>query len=426
MTFLARRGCTKQMLAMLGASIPAAAMIVMPVLAEQSRPQLEQLTCAALDQAVQSLGDGPVLLASYPAFEGHPAPIIALRGVAFTYDNALASIALFGCGKPQSAQRIADALAYAVDNDPDYHDGRLRNAYAAGPVKASGPILLPGYWSHERNAWNQDAYQVGSATGNQAWAVLALLEAFRQTEAPRYVLAAKKVLLWTQHNTYDSQAPAGFTGGFYGYPPNPVRQGWKSTEHNVDLAAAWVALDRINASADSAAQAHIARDFVDSQWVEKEGRFLIGTLPDGRTAEHQRSGLDAQIWPLIAVSNPPANWSRVFSFIDQAHRFGQGYGFSRNPDGLWTEGTAQAAAVAQLTGAQDKAAALWPVLIEQRAADGWLFATPQAQISTGLAIGPDSTSNDFFYYHLPHLGATAWAAIAASGVNPFTGAQEAN
>jgi hypothetical protein len=416
----------KQLLAMLGASIPAAVMIAMPVMAEQGRPQLEQLTCAALDHAVQSLGDGPVLLASYPAFEGNPAPIIALRGVAFTYDNALASIALFGCGKPQSAQRIADALAYAVDNDPDYHDGRLRNAYAAGPVKASGPILLPGYWSHERNAWNQDAYQVGSATGNQAWAVLALLEAFRQTEAPRYVLAAKKVLLWTQHNTYDSQAPAGFTGGFYGYPPNPVRQGWKSTEHNVDLAAAWVALDRINASADSAAQAHIARDFVDSQWVEKEGRFLIGTLPDGRTAEHQRSGLDAQIWPLIAVSNPPANWSRVFSFIDQAHRFGQGYGFSRNPDGLWTEGTAQAAAVAQLTGAQDKAAALWPVLIEQRAADGWLFATPQAQISTGLAIGPDSTSNDFFYYHLPHLGATAWAAIAASGVNPFTGAQEAN
>jgi hypothetical protein len=116
----------------------------------------------------------------------------------------------------------------------------------------------------------------------------------------------------------------------------------------------------------------------------------------------------------------------VFSFVDQAHRFGGGYGFSRDPDGLWTEGTAQAAAVAQLTGAADKAKPLWSLLIAQQAADGWLFATPQAQISTGLAIGPDSTRNDFFYYHLPHLGATAWAAIAASGVNPFTGAQEAN
>jgi hypothetical protein len=397
-----------------------------PVMADQSRPQLERVTCAALDRAVLSLADGPVLLASYPAFEGHPPAIIALRGVAFTYDNALASIALFGCGKPQSAERIADALTYAVDNDPDYHDGRLRNAYAAGSVNMSGPILLPGYWSQARNAWNQDAYQVGSATGNQAWAVLALLEAFRQTQTPRYLQAAEKILLWTQRNTYDSQAPAGFIGGFYGYPPNPVRQGWKSTEHNVDLAAAWDALNRIKASADSATQARIARDFVDSQWLAQEGRFLIGTLPDGRTAEHQRSGLDAQIWPLIAVSDPPTDWSRVFGFIDQSHRFGAGYGFSRDPDGLWTEGTAQAAAVAHLTGAADKARALWPVLMAQQSADGWLFATPQARISTGLAIGPDSTSNDFFYYHLPHLGATAWAAIAASGVNPFTGAQEAN
>ncbi|MFJ3484304.1 hypothetical protein ACIPL1_13125 [Pseudomonas sp. NPDC090202] len=399
---------------------------VTSALAVQSRPQLLQLTCNALDQAVGALPEGPVLLASYPPLKGKTTDIIALRGVAFTYDNALASIALYGCGKPQAAGRIADALAYATEHDPDYDDGRLRNAYAAGAVKTSGAIVLPGYWSRERNAWNQDAYQVGSATGNQAWAALALLEAYRQTEQPRYLQAARKVLTWTRNHTYDSQTPAGFIGGYYGYPPNPVRQGWKSTEHNVDLAAAWSALERIDTNPDSASQARLARQFVDSQWLASEGRFLIGTLPDGQTAEYQRSGLDAQIWPLIALSNPPADWSRVFGFVDQAHRFGGGYGFNREPDGLWTEGTAQAAAVAQLTGADDKARPLWKLLVAQQAADGWLFATPQTRISTGLAIGPDSTSNDFFYYHLPHLGATAWAAIAASGVNPFTGAQEAN
>ena len=64
--------------------------------------------------------------------------------------------------------------------------------------------------------------------------------------------------------------------------------------------------------------------------------------------------------------------------------------------------------------------------LAQQAGNGWLFATPAERISTGLAIGPDSVSNDFFYYHLPHLGATAWAAIAATGVNPFTGSQEAD
>ncbi|MDE1165158.1 MAG: hypothetical protein PW845_07130 [Pseudomonas sp.] len=393
--------------------------------AADARPQLAQMTCATLDAAVQALPAGPVLLTSYPPLNGQPPAIQALRGVAFTYDNALASIALYGCGKPASAGRIADALAYATEHDPEYPDGRLRNAYAAGTVK-EGKMVLPGYWSTERNAWNQDAYQVSSATGNQAWAALALLEAYRQTSDERYLNATQRLLDWTLQHTYDSQPPAGFIGGYYGYTASQVRQGWKSTEHNVDLAAAWAALDQVQPSKENQRREAIARSFVNSQWLPDEGRFLIGTLPDGHTAEHTLSGLDAQIWPLIAVQNPPADWLRVFTFIDQAHRSGPGYGFNRQPDGLWTEGTAQAAAVSSLRGNTRQAAALWPVLMAQQAEGGWLFATPQAQISTGLKIGPDSAYNDFFYYHLPHLGATAWAAIAATGVNPFTGAQEAN
>lgn len=393
--------------------------------AAQARPQLAAITCAALDRAVSSQPAGPVLVASYPPLNGHPAPILALRGVAFTYDNALASIALFACGKAESARRIADALVFATLHDPEYQDGRLRNAYAAGPV-AVPSVKLPGYWSIERNAWNQDAYQVSSATGNQAWAALALLEAFRQSGEASYLEAARKVLRWSQKNTYDAQSPAGFSGGYYGYFAQQVQQKWKSTEHNVDLAAAWSALDAVAPNQGSAQQAQVARQFVSSQWDAREGRFLIGTGADGQTSDRVRSGLDAQIWPLIALQDPPKDWRRVFAFIDHAHRAGAGYGFNRDPDGLWTEGTAQAAAVAQLNGLSDKAQPLWSVLLAQEAGDGWLFATPAPRISTGLAIGPDSVSNDFFYYHLPHLGATAWAAIAATGVNPFTGSIEAD
>ncbi|MEO6676598.1 MAG: hypothetical protein ABIO21_04405 [Pseudomonas sp.] len=394
-------------------------------LAAQARPQLVAMTCAALDRAVASEPAGPVLVASYPPLNGQPAPILALRGVAFTYDNALASIALFACGKVESARRIADALAFATRHDPEYQDGRLRNAYAAGSVGAA-PMKLPGYWSTERNAWNQDAYQVSSATGNQAWAALALLEAFRQSGEASYLEAARKVLHWSQKNTYDGQSPAGFSGGYYGYFDKQTQQNWKSTEHNVDLAAAWAGLNAVAPDQDSAHQAQIARQFVASQWDAGEGRFLIGTGADGQTSDRVRSGLDAQIWPLIALHDPPKDWRRVFAFIDRAHRAGDGYGFNRDPDGLWTEGTAQAAAVAQLSGMSDKAQPLWSVLLAQEAGNGWLFATPAARISTGLAIGPDSVTNDFFYYHLPHLGATAWAAIAATGVNPFTGSLEAD
>jgi hypothetical protein len=42
-------------------------------------------------------------------------------------------------------------------------------------------------------------------------------------------------------------------------------------------------------------------------------------------------------------------------------------------------------------------------------------------VRTGLAIGPSSITDDFYYFHLPHLGATAWAVLAAIGFNPFTG-----
>ncbi len=394
-------------------------------MAAQPRPQLAAMTCAALDQAVTALPAGPVLVASYPPLDGHPAPILALRGVAFTYDNALASIALFACGKAESARRIADALVFATRHDPEYQDGRLRNAYAAG---AGGFAVDEIAGLLERRAQCLESGRVPSQQRHRQSGVgspgaVGGLPAERRSVLPG---GRTKVLYWSQKNTYDGQSPAGFSGGYYGYFSKQIQQNWKSTEHNVDLAAAWSALDAVAPDSDSAAQAQIARQFVSSQWDAGEGRFLIGTGADGRTSDRVRSGLDAQIWPLIALHDPPRDWRRVFAFIDHAHRAGEGYGFNRDPDGLWTEGTAQAAAVARLSGLSDKAQPLWNVLLAQEAGNGWLYATPAPRISTGLAIGPDSVTNDFFYYHLPHLGATAWAAIAATGVNPFTGSQEAD
>jgi hypothetical protein len=64
---------------------------------------------------------------------------------------------------------------------------------------------------------------------------------------------------------------------------------------------------------------------------------------------------------------------------------------------------------------------LWSAIYAQRSASGMLYATPQQRITTSFAIGPTSTYEDFFYYHDPHLGATAWAALAAKAWNPFVG-----
>ena len=393
---------------------------VAPLARADDRADLARSSCAVLERAVNVQPGGPLLLASYRAGRDQPVAGEALRNVAFTYDNALASIALFACGKPGPARRIADALLLATAADPEYHDGRIRNAYAAGVVQHSA-VALPGFWNAERKAWSQDAYQVSFATGNMAWAALALLEAYRQSHHAPYLMAARRVLDWIRDNTLDRQAPAGFVGGIFVAPAGPLRQGWKSTEHNVDLAAAWTAVDRAGPDADARAQAALAGAFVVSQWDAKEGRFYIGTGPDGRTSDRDHSGLDAQIWPLIAMPRPPGDWMRVLAFVDSVHGVAGGYGYNRKPEGIWTEGTAQMASVFVLRGLPQRATPLWPLLKRQRDDDGWLFATPLPRIRTGLAIGPDSVTDDSYYYHLPHLGATAWAAIAAEGVNPFSG-----
>jgi len=87
-----------------------------PASAAAPRSQQQELLatgCDALVHKVSSIaGDGPVFLQSYEAADSQPlAP--ALQNAAFVYDNALASIALVACGKPDHARRIADALVLA-------------------------------------------------------------------------------------------------------------------------------------------------------------------------------------------------------------------------------------------------------------------------------------------------------------------------
>jgi hypothetical protein len=384
-----------------------------------AREQLLQTTCQAIDSRVAAIpGQGPVMLASYePAPDGKPLAF-ALQGSAFVYDNALAGMALLACGRVDAARRIADGMTAALARDRHYHDGRLRNAYRAGAVP-EGPVPLPGWWDVPSKSWFEDMYQVSTATGNVAWAALMLLAVGDATHERRYTDAAAAMMAWVDNTTFDTQVPAGYIGGFFGEEPEPRRQGWKSTEHNTDAYAVYAWLARRSGEARWKAAADRARRFVEVMWQPSEGRFIIGTDPNGRTFNSRPSALDANIWPLIAFPGAMSKWARALDWMRTHHAVSGGYGFKGEPDGVWTEGTGQAALVLRLTGHGEEAEPLWPLLLAQRSSSGLLFATPQARISTGLSIGPDSKGEDFFYFHLPHLGATAWAALAAAGWNPF-------
>lgn len=390
--------------------------------AADTQSQLAATACTDLRAAAKLVpGDGPMLLASYPTVRiDGPAELRALANVGYVYDNAVTGIALAACGQPGQERRIADALVGAPAHDTAYQDGRLRNAYQAGAVGPKG-LKLPGYWDASKNLWTQDAYQVSTATGNLAWAALLFLDVYSRTRDARYLDAAVAQLRWIDGHVTGTTAPAGDEGGVFGFDGKQQAQHWKSTEQNLDVyaAAAW-ALRYYPADAALKRQARIAGSFVRAMHADTPAHFYIGTLDDGRTISRDLSGLDAQVWPLLAFPGEAMAWSAGWAWTESHHGIGGGYGFSREPDALWTEGTAQAADAMQASG-RPVPAALWSLLMTEHASAGLFYATPKAVLHTHLAIGPTSTQPDFYYYHLPHLGATGWAALAAKGWDPFTG-----
>jgi hypothetical protein len=369
--------------------------------------------CKAMaDRVDATAGDAPLLLRSYDGAQGSGEPDTpALRTAAFTYDNALAVIALLACERRTEALRIGTALEQAAT-----HDTRLRNAYRAGAV--AGKVLPNGWWDAAQNRWVEDAYQSGTATGNVAWAALALLALHDATGDAHWRDAAAKLATWIVENTRDASASGGFSGGVDGFDVAPVKLGWKSTEHAIDLVALFTRLADTKAAGDWREQAASARRFLDRQWDEGSGHFLIGTSADGSTPNRSASALDVQWWSQL-LPDAPADWRRAIAYAERHHAVGAGFDFNDDRDGEWLEGTAQAALTYRIAGNAGAAARCLAEVALQFSRGGYVFATREAKITTGLAIGSASTSADFYYYRRPHLGATAWAALAALDRNPY-------
>jgi hypothetical protein len=376
--------------------------------------------CDVLARAVDAEGRGPVLVASYRPGPDETEVPAALRHSAFTYDNALAAIALTACGQDTRARRIGDALLRALGNDRTFRDGRVRNAYRAGPIGDGAPAL-PGWWDAERKLWAEDAYQDGSATGNVAWAALALLTLDAAAPTAGYRAGATRMLGWISANTVDSRSPAGFTGGVDGFDPVQTRLTWKSTEHNLDVHAVAAWLHRLDGRPDDAHLAAKARGFLDSVFVAEQGGFRLGTRPDGTLQPLDQIALDTQLWPQIGVADAPAPWRRALDLAARRMALPGGYDFNGDRDGVWVEGTAQAALTLRAMGRLRQADQLLDGLQREISPSGYLYAASIPRLTTGLAIGPGSTGNDFYYFRRPHLGATAWAVLAGTGWNPFNG-----
>lgn len=373
------------------------------------RQLVAQRACTALAAHAGAADGPPEFIGSY-TFED-PKAFPQLQTAAFTYDNALTVVALIACDKLPQAIRVGEALRVAAMRDP-----RLRNGYRAGVV--AGAALPSGWRDPATGRWFEDHYQMGTATGNVAWVGLAMLALDAATGDHRWRTAAIRLGQWIATNTRNLSSAGGFTGGVSGFDSSEAKIRWESTEHNIDAVALFTWLASVDSAHEWAGDAATARRFVSSQWDDKPGYFLIGTLPSG--AENTgASALDVQVWSLL-LPNPAREWRRALDYAEAHYHVDGGFAFGDALGGVWLEGTAQAALAYRHLGMDHKADALFATIAGQFSATGYVYATNRPELRTSPASSAGNSGPGFYYFRLPHLGATAWAALAAQGWNPFT------
>jgi hypothetical protein len=152
-------------------------------------------------------------------------------------------------------------------------------------------------------------------------------------------------------------------------------------------------------------------------WQAECGCFAVGTTEDG-TTRNRYLALDAQLWPLLAIPNAATRYPAAMN--QDKLRDANGFAYSEAKEGLWTEGTAQAALLFKLAGHEREAERLLMAIEAMRTPDGSYYAASPSALPTGFMLDTDPTQPRQ-YFRIAHLAAVSWAALAQQGYNPFTG-----
>lgn len=372
----------------------------------------------------------PRMVLSYePDSPPHP----ALANACYLYDTSLALMAFLARGTDEDRRRadvLANAIRLASANDREYADGRVRNAYMSGDLLGpDGKARLPGWWDQTAQHWYEDNYQVSTSTGNIGWAALALLEHWSETHDSASLSACVRMAEWVLANTAETvqgRRP-GFRAGTVMGPAGLSFDEGKSTEHNIVL---WVVFSRLYEATGEERwrrAAAVARGFVQAMWDEREGCFRPGTRvsADGREEiVEDVVPLDAQSLSLLALPNRHAYRAALLGDgrpgwcernIGAEHEGRRGFAFSTaDRRGIWCEGTAQMALSLAQNGMPSEAEQYLSAVERSALASGLGGAGIPAASLDGLATGFGPA-----YFHVRHLGATAWYVLAERGRNPF-------
>lgn len=367
-----------------------------------------------------------------------------LGDVAFTYDNALTAMALLVSGDVVRARAIGDGLVHAQQEDANYDDFRLRQAYRAAASAGGHWVPLPA----------ANFGLTGTAVGDMAWAGLALAQLAYRTRQQTYLSAALQIGRWIVKNTYSGSGLGGYTFG-----ETAGLTDHKSTEHNVDVYGLFRLLAQLSADAAWTARARHAWDFVAAVWNAQDRFFWTGSnngadinklgtqLPEdvqswswlAARSRHYGSALDWAAANLATTDTPlRANTALrgnvqvtgvAFSsggiLADPGVNIG-GQAWNPKPDNgaVWLEGTAHLAlALRDRNASGDKAAALRLLgeikSSQQHLGQGQTLGQGPTTGGIVAASSPLETGFGFGYFPNVHIGATSWYVLAASNANPY-------
>ncbi|MFB7421860.1 hypothetical protein ACFC0K_01095 [Streptomyces hydrogenans] len=326
--------------------------------------------------------------------------------VAFAYDVALTVIAYCARGTDADLRR-AGALAgtlLALQEGDAAGDGRVRQSYVSGKVTAADG--LPAVAAAD------------SFTGAQAWTGLALLHVHRATDGAAYRSGALRLAEWIQDHTASTTGTPGHTGGV---PASGSPLTWKSTEHNVDVAAFFRGLADVTGDRAWADRSAVATGFVDALWDADAGAFWTGTGTDGATVNRSPVPEDPQSWSYLATADARHAGSLDWALTHLAAEDGGFSGVSvsdADTSKVWFEGTAHMAAALRRRDGEGDAARAGDLLATLRSAQAHAPNADGHGIVAASSDGLRTGDGDTLYASL-HTGTTAWFALAAQGADPF-------
>jgi hypothetical protein len=422
-------------------------------------------------------------------------PDQVLKNLTTIYEAATTLLALLGPGASADdlaeAREIADAFVYALGHDnhgdslPRAPDGTagLHNGYFGGDITLfnsqqppalgqEGDVRLAGFSASSTITPSGFLLVDDGATGgNNAFAILALVAAYRQFQDPSDLAAAAEIGHWIVGNLMDTTG-TGYGGFYTGYPDMGAAktlETGKSTENNADIFAAFTALAAAEAGLGNSSlasywttKANVAGDFVIAMYDPTKNRFNAGTAPSGTTGSGisltgpQKGAdvintfdfLDSDSFTTLALAASPRyrnqiNWQQTVQYvinnfaqtITAAGKTYQGFDIvtapTGGPNGIAWEFTAQSVELMRFVDALyssdqfESTANLYMDQIQQAqtsAPFGDGAGLVGATVQGGDTLPPIQQGLITPFQDIPErttLAATTWAIFADQGINPL-------